>query len=247
MHEEIQRAPLRYEWVCSDHMIARAPLLSPEQCATIQELANTHATKAGGWSRDHPSTYEQSTVDIEVDKAKALRRYLREIDLIPRVQRLYWLLYRRQVLAFDDCFVVKYERDGLCKQLQSGLRPHTDAGNLSFMIALSQPGRDYIGGGTHFLPPVDKFVHCDQGSILIFPAHLMHEGVTITHGCRFLLVAFCFTEDCNEALRPGNVSLSLRSIPQHKPDDREAPGQHAHRKQALATNEWPQGQKRTRF
>ena len=52
-------------------------------------------------------------------------------------------MYGVQITGYDDIFVVKYT----CS-VQSSLPLHVDAGDISFIIALSEPLIDYSGGGT---------------------------------------------------------------------------------------------------
>lgn len=71
---------------------------------------------------------------------------------------------------------------------------------------------DYSGGGTYF-EELDTVITLDGGEILTFDAKLVHQGLPITRGCRFLMVGFCYTEDAREASQPGNVSTALDLIP----------------------------------
>lgn len=55
-------------------------------------------------------------------------------------------------------------------------------------LALSHP-RDYVGGGT-FIVDVGRVIKLDQGEFLLHPGSLVHGGMDITDGTRYLLVTF---------------------------------------------------------
>ena len=98
---------------------------------------------------------------------------------------------------------------------QTALVEHTDAAELSFMVALSSPAgksagkaAEYTGGGTRFHAPVSRTVQLKQGEVLMFPALLRHSGVSITAGARYLLVGFCHV-DQGRANECGLVGLDF--------------------------------------
>lgn len=110
--------------------------------------------------------------------------------------------------AFNDLFVVKYSAEQ-----QQGLEVHTDAGDVSFMLALS-PRSSYSGGGTAFdvlQQQGESPVHLEQGNAILFDARLRHEGLPISSGTRYLLVGFCLTDPAASRV-PGNVGLGLQRI-----------------------------------
>eukprot|EP00854_Cymbomonas_tetramitiformis_P006937 gene6937-8275_t len=184
--------------------MATAQFLSVEACAKIKQVAEEEASAAGGWTADDPRTYSQSTTDIEIDKLPRLRQWLLDQGFMERIQRLYMQAFAKTITALDDAFIVKY-----VSGQQVSLEPHTDAGDISFMIALSTR-RDYTGGGTLF-HSLEDVVHLEQGQILVFHAKYFHEGMAITSGERYLLVGFCFTEEAAR-LVPGNLNLQLELI-----------------------------------
>mmetsp|Transcript_18547 Transcript_18547/g.35327 ORF Transcript_18547/g.35327 Transcript_18547/m.35327 type:complete len:137 (+) Transcript_18547:149-559(+) len=110
-----------------------------------------------------------------------------------------------RITAMDDVFVVRYAAEA-----QNALEMHTDAGDISFMVALSAPDLDYGGGGTYF-EEIDQVIALQKGQMLLFDAKLFHRGMPITFGERYLLVGFCFTSP-SAAKRPGNVALDFTLI-----------------------------------
>ena len=162
--------------------ITQAPLLTPQACATIRGLADADAAAGGGWGSG--DDYAYATRDLEVDKAPRIKAYLAEIGFVDALRRRVLRAHGATIGAFEDAFVVKYEATS-----QRALTDHVDAGDVSVMVALSDPS-SYEGGGTTFggLPRV---VHCGAGDALTFDAALTHRGEPIVAGERYLLVCFC--------------------------------------------------------
>mmetsp|Transcript_25615 Transcript_25615/g.47746 ORF Transcript_25615/g.47746 Transcript_25615/m.47746 type:complete len:317 (-) Transcript_25615:39-989(-) len=83
-------------------------------------------------------------------------------------------------------FVVRYDAsDG-----QSYLPLHTDSSRLSFNVLLSS---DFEGGGTWYCDPLfDRTcnLHPSVGEVLLNDALVLHEGLEVTRGRRYILVGF---------------------------------------------------------
>ncbi|KAG0167365.1 hypothetical protein DFQ28_005315 [Apophysomyces sp. BC1034] len=94
-------------------------------------------------------------------------------------------------LAFRDLFLVKYSADA-----QAGLGMHTDGCLMSFNI-LVNPSSEFNGGGTYFAS-TDDVVHIQQGDCVFHNAKIMHRGMPISQGQRFILVGFVDTVDTIE-------------------------------------------------
>ena len=122
-----------------------------------------------------------------------------------KLQSFCMQVFNQSLIAMDDVFIVRYAHES-----QTALELHTDAGDISFMVALSHPGIDYDSGGT-FFEELDDVVMLQKGEMILFNAKLFHSGVPITSGRRYLLVGFCYTspEAANE---PGNVALDFTLI-----------------------------------
>lgn len=166
------------------------------------------------------STYTQATVDLEVDKSPVIREWLIQHSFIETVSSCMMLSHCLFPISFDDVFIVKYDADLV--HGQRGLKWHFDAGNISFMLALS-PKESYCGGGTAFdvLQEGEEFgddiqtftpLHLNQGELLVFDACLYHTGLDISCGTRYLLVGFCFTHNKVNGEMPGEVGLDLRPL-----------------------------------
>jgi hypothetical protein len=190
----------------ADRRIAtRAHLLTDAECERIIALAEANASGCGWGAADD---YEQATTDLEVDRAPALRDYLvGGARVVDRVADHVRAAHGVSIRAFDDVFVVKYDA-----AKQRSLVAHTDAGDVSFMVALS-PRADYDGGGTRFAALDGDVVHLDRGAVLTFEAAgCWHGGNDISRGTRYLLVGFCFARDPAAAATPGNLDLALAMI-----------------------------------
>lgn len=81
--------------------------------------------------------------------------------------------------------VTKYD----AKSSQRGIRLHNDASDYTFNIMLSPPSA-YEGGGTHFTATSETY-RLDLGEGLLHPGNLLHRGVEISKGERYILVGFC--------------------------------------------------------
>eukprot|EP00976_Prorocentrum_cordatum_P092144 1188812-Prorocentrum_minimum.AAC.2 len=184
-----------------DDDIACAQFLSSEACNEVVELAEQYAKSNGGWTQDDPDFYEYTTNDLEVDKIPPLRSWLIRARFIDQLQ-----VFNRKIAGFDDVFIVRYTLGE-----QTSLQMHTDAGDISFMIALSEPGKDYSGGGTYF-EDLGEVVTMKKGDMLIFNAKLFHQGVPITSGTRYLLIGFGYSSDATTTLQPGSIGLDFLQV-----------------------------------
>ena len=120
-------------------------LLELEDIAHIRSLAAAHVNEHG-WStsrhRHHPTT------DFAVDEAPALDLWLRPLVqtvILPVMARLYAFEEEGERLSIRDLFYVRYDAAA-----QDRLSAHRDGTLLSFSVLLSEPGRDFEGGGTRF-------------------------------------------------------------------------------------------------
>jgi hypothetical protein len=191
--------------------ICATPFFAAAACREVVALCEAHAADSG-WSKELAVRYPQTTTDLEVDRVPALRRWLCAANLTQHVGAHFAAAHGRELHALDDLFVIKYDARGGGEQCE--LLQHRDAGDLSFMVALSARS-DFTGGGTHF-PELGELVapsggdgggvvHLEQGELLSFDADLVHSGVPIGSGVRYLLVGFCHCSDPAAATEPGNI------------------------------------------
>lgn len=128
-----------------DGDIVSSEFMTPGGCRDLVQLCEQHA----GWRSDSAAVYAYTTVDLEVDKAPAVKAWCQEVGLLDKVSaRVAQAHGGFSLTALDDLFVVKYTVSGEISQQE--LPRHVDAGDLSFMVALSALGDNYDGGGTGF-------------------------------------------------------------------------------------------------
>ena len=183
---------IKYNQV-DDSIIIGSNLLSTSYCDRIVAICEEH----NEWENDDSAVYLQATYDLEVEKCPKLVDFLRAINLIEILNQYFELHYGMSINSFDDVFVVKYQAYGE----KSELVEHTDAGDLSFMIALTDRNMDFDGGGTYFRL-LDSVLHLDKGDVVTFDAKLYHRGVSITRGTRYLLVGFCHMDRLQQLIEP---------------------------------------------
>jgi hypothetical protein len=205
-------ARLQYHHVSDASTLCSFPrFASPAACDDLISLCE----KVGFKAEQADSYYTQATFDLEVDTSPRVRQWLIQHELVAAVSRCMRSSHGVAPEVFDDVFVVKY--DATVPGGQQGLEWHYDAGNVSFMLALS--ARDsYTGGGTAFDVLQEGYsessqrynqdvdmtqgrgdgspLHLEQGELLLFEAQLFHSGLPISSGLRYLLVGFCFTRPC---------------------------------------------------
>ena len=162
-------------------------LFSGEECDMIINAANEDARLRHGWTTRRHKSYPTTDVSI----------YSMNETLMPFVSwmnstvesRIYPLLSNKfdvpsGSLYMRDLFVVKYNENG-----QTQLPEHRDNSKLSFNIALSSHGVDFLGGGTHF-SLINRTISIDKGSMLSHDSGLYHTGMRITSGTRYIIVGF---------------------------------------------------------
>jgi len=138
----LSKRKLRYH---GDGNIVCSEFMTPSGCRDLVQLCEQHA----GWRSDSTAVYAFTTVDLEVDKVPALKIWCQQVGLLDKISaRVAQAHGGFPLTALDDLFVVKYTARG--KISQQELPRHVDAGDLSFMVALSALGDDYDGGGTGF-------------------------------------------------------------------------------------------------
>eukprot|EP00931_Biecheleriopsis_adriatica_P069068 TRINITY_DN42956_c0_g1_i1.p1 TRINITY_DN42956_c0_g1~~TRINITY_DN42956_c0_g1_i1.p1 ORF type:complete len:460 (-),score=102.57 TRINITY_DN42956_c0_g1_i1:55-1410(-) len=148
-----------------------------------------------GWQskrhRHHP-TVDIPASDIPSASYSRLRRSLDD-NVLPEMQRRY----ATKPLRIKEAFFVKYEApsgdhgetSGGEALRQAGLSLHRDGTLLNCVIVLNS-NDDFQGGGTVFAPPLDKTYTPPQGDCLCSCGQLLHGANAVTHGLRFVLIAF---------------------------------------------------------
>jgi hypothetical protein len=176
--------------------VMKQHLLSVDECQAVLDICGK---KLGSqWTTGRHSAF--ATVDIPIRDDEQLG-YLEPVVR----QRLFPLLathygFKVSDLAFRDIFLVKYSAAG-----QRGLRLHTDGCLFSLTLLISSEN-NFEGGGTYYAS-IDDVLHLRQGDCAYHDARVMHSGVDITQGERYILVAFIDTIDTIEKAILANKSV----------------------------------------
>lgn len=202
--ERITRLPLRVPPQLGLTIAKCSRFASTTVCEKLIRLAEEEGFQVGeGGDGDADLDYPQATVDLEIDKAPTIRKYLIKHRLVHVLSKAMMLTHGKRPIGFDDIFIVRY----LAEEQRQLIR-HFDGGDVSFMLALS-PRNSYDGGGTKFdaLGGPSRTLHLDQGDLVIFDAKIFHSGVEITRGSRYLLVGFTYTNQ--KSVKSGHLDLNL--------------------------------------
>lgn len=134
-----------------------------------------------GWTTLRHDKYP--TTDLPVEQIPSIFNFVVSslAEIFTEINDVYCLNNQIQ-FNIKDLFIVKYEEDA-----QNELNEHTDGSFFTANILLSDPA-DFVGGGTLFEDGIHQKLN--QGDCLIHCGQIKHQGVAITKGKRFLLVAF---------------------------------------------------------
>ena len=182
-------------------------VISLEECAWVVAQAEAHAAARGGWSTSRHVAY--ATTDIPLHTIDTLRawfpRVLHErlfplVASAPAFRALLEPIGGARALRVHDCFVVKYTGATDGAEQQKELHAHKDQALISFTIGLNSVS-EYDGGGTYF-EALDQTVPTDAGHFTAFASTLVHAGVAVTRGTRYVLVLFLYADGWNASGDP---------------------------------------------
>ena len=208
-------AGLTYERVGLPHFnafrVKLPPHLVQDNLDRIVAHAEAHAkTLSTGWKTE---LYSLTKCDMACRDIPGLKEYLRPV--FEYVCQAIQILYGSQKLVIDknQPHILKYsaamghtggeQNVGWCLALcmtfapthkslfprtQHAVELHHDRCDVTANLALSN-SYDYEGGGT-MLVDVGRVVKLEKGEFLLHPGSLVHGGIDITKGTRYLLVTF---------------------------------------------------------
>eukprot|EP00929_Paragymnodinium_shiwhaense_P015578 TRINITY_DN123693_c0_g1_i1.p1 TRINITY_DN123693_c0_g1~~TRINITY_DN123693_c0_g1_i1.p1 ORF type:complete len:367 (+),score=29.87 TRINITY_DN123693_c0_g1_i1:65-1165(+) len=168
-------------------------LLSPEVCDALIQSAETEAS-VKGWSTGRHAKY--ATTDLAVHKTPALMSLIRPYleRLVEAAENLEESTHCRlcandgnsntERLQFHDIFLARYTAAG-----QRSLGVHEDGSRITFQVALNDEQQAFQGGGTHFVD-MNCRLQPGRGDAVLFPGNLLHAGLEVTQGTRYILVGF---------------------------------------------------------
>lgn len=97
--------------------------------------------------------------------------------------------YQELIRLKGPPFIIRYDVDKI-----PSMGRHKDNSDVSFIMLLNNP-KSFEGGGTYF-PIINKTVFLEQGELVLFNGQLVHEGLPVTKGKRFILSGFVkFSDD----------------------------------------------------
>ena len=198
--------------------IFEVEIFTPEECVSIIASAASAASssaslglgssspKIRGWSQSRHDLYPTVDLNVADDHVWPHFAHLKELldeRLSPAIEAAYGV--PRASLRAQDIFIVRYDAIDTIDAIEDGnsnsnsnsnngqdhLIQHTDGAFISFNVLLNA---DFSGGGTRF---VDRrsgssvTAHPRKvGNGLLHRAKVLHEGLSISRGSRYVLVGF---------------------------------------------------------
>lgn len=157
-------------------------LLTQSECQHVLDTCRQESE----WTTDRHSAFATTDIPIRNHNQLAFLEVLIKDRLFDELAEHYG--FKASHLEFRDIFLVKYSADA-----QKGLKLHTDGCLFSLTLLISDE-HDFEGGGTYFAS-IDKVIHLKQGDAAYHDAQVMHSGIDITKGERYILVGFVDTVD----------------------------------------------------
>ena len=192
--------------LCRVHRSARCA--APPLCAKAIQIALIHADVHGWRTQRHVA---HNTTDFAVQDCPELSALIAPMIATTVLPQLTALFFDGSepapALTVHDLFFVKYDAEH-----QASLGPHRDGSIVSFSVAMNSPA-DFDGGGTFFAhgekaspssaktaaSAVGRKDRVDDmtivrptavGDLVLHSGKLVHGGVIITAGVRYILVGF---------------------------------------------------------
>ena len=173
------------------HLVARRPILSTDECASI--IAETRAHIAAG-KEGSGFTLATTNRNIAVADLPETLAWLNAVGL-PRFAALAGACFGPdaigdpQLLRIYRALVVQYDAAaGLTHQ-----EVHRDGSLVTCVVTLN-PRDEYTGGGT-YLEALDAALAPPQGHAVVQASALRHAGHMIESGERWVLVLFMISEE----------------------------------------------------
>lgn len=161
---------------------ALLPLFDP----IISRCEEYSKSRSTGWNTNLYSLTRQDIPLALVPGGVGLTQSLTDL-IVQQAQRLYHTEgepMRSITLDANQPHILKYDAKS-----HAGVRLHYDRCDVTVQCMLSSR-RDYEGGGTLF-PDANASIMLEQGEVLMHPGNLVHSGLNISKGTRYLLIWFC--------------------------------------------------------
>mmetsp|Transcript_45815 Transcript_45815/g.69109 ORF Transcript_45815/g.69109 Transcript_45815/m.69109 type:complete len:378 (+) Transcript_45815:527-1660(+) len=192
-------------------LIKAALQTASRNAASLTDVEKRQAQNKGileGWHSSRHNKYPTTDLSVIDDAFTMEDRLLVEEKLndrlVPIVERLYGVVPK--ALHCSDLFIVRYDANDSSLG-QTSLDAHTDSSDISFNILLGSAPSDnainFEGGGTRFYNRAKaKQVYIDIqppiGNAIIHTGAILHEGLPITSGTRYILVGFLQFQRTNQ-------------------------------------------------
>ena len=164
----------------------KIPMFTKKFCEEIINVANNN----GNWSNGGTSHYDKRIGAKENHPTQDI--HLKQIGLEDMwkfilnnyIATIVWNEYNYHTNSLNIAFIARYSIHG-----QHALRPHHDSSSYTVNVCLNNK---FEGGGCHFLRRDELVEHKDIGNLIIHPGRMTHyhQGLPITSGMRYVLVAF---------------------------------------------------------
>ncbi|KAL4090405.1 hypothetical protein QTP88_025251 [Uroleucon formosanum] len=167
------------------------PIVTEQFCKEFIEIMENFGQWSDGTNNDTRlrTGYEAvPTRDIHMNQVGLEKHWLEFLrSYVQPLQKKAFIGYAHDPPRSLMNFVVKYNPLG-----QASLRPHHDSSTYTINIALNSPGKDYQGGGCHFLRYKCKVTDLKIGWMLMHPGRLTHyhEGLEVINGTRYIMISF---------------------------------------------------------
>ena len=148
----------------------------------IIECAEEHAKNlTTGWKTE---LYSLTKCDMACRDVPGSKEHVKPV--FDYICQAIQILYGSQKMIMDknQPHILKYS----AAMGHTGVELHHDRCDVTANLALSNIS-DYKGGGT-MLADIGRVVRLEKGEFLLHPGSMVHGGMDITEGTRFLLVTF---------------------------------------------------------
>jgi len=180
--------------------VSTTPVVSDDECQRLIEEAENFATYLGGWKDATESRYgtsPQSAGQLFFLQDLSVGYTTVNFEVLPRIftcisQQFANVIPDPSKLRLGGARIVKYDADA--GHIELGM--HRDGLLLTVNIALNDLD-EYTGGGTKIpaLSEKDPVLRLPKGHALIHPGDILHGGMPITSGTRYVLVLFLLSTD----------------------------------------------------
>jgi hypothetical protein len=163
------------------------PLFTEDFCKEIIDTCESD----GKWTNKRHEFYPTTDMLLEAVGLNDTYEKMLQKHCYPAAVELFGLEGKNWESLRGESFIIKYKSDG-----QPHLSFHHDYSKITFLVNLTQYGKDYEGGGTYFKR--QKLLHRgERGDVTMHPGNITHKhgARPTTRGTRYVIVSFCNTKE----------------------------------------------------